>query len=149
MGRPGAREDYVIREKVTPDGYETHDDVEVYLPLGANGLPPEVTEEITNVVAPGRINIHKTGHGGVDLEGAVFTLYIDNPTVGEFDEQDGHRHAADMRDRRGRRLLLRQPRTGQLHRRRDDDATRVRHRRSGGDDDRHRSGAAERRSGRG
>jgi hypothetical protein len=75
--------DYWLRETTTPAGYDTADDTSVSLGLGGQanqGATASVT--ISDPVVPGTVVINKTGTGGVALAGAVFTLYVDNPTVG-------------------------------------------------------------------
>ena len=85
-----------------------------------------------------RINVHKRGINGTDLEGATFTLYVDNAVVGEFDAQTDTDTGESARPTPTATCLVRRTRARQLHRRRDDDTERVRHRGSAGGRDRHR-----------
>ncbi|MDX6677143.1 MAG: hypothetical protein QOE31_1195, partial [Solirubrobacteraceae bacterium] len=74
---------YWLVETTTPGGYDTAPNTAVTVPIGSQaGQGATVELNISDPVVPGTINIHKTGIGGSDLNGATFTLYVDNPTVG-------------------------------------------------------------------
>jgi hypothetical protein len=71
--------DYWLKETVTPPGYSTVDPEPVTVPIGSGeGTGATVPVNIADPVVNGTINIHKKGINGSDLEGATFTLYVNN-----------------------------------------------------------------------
>jgi uncharacterized surface anchored protein len=81
---------YWLVESTTPAGYDTADDTSVTVPLGSQaGQGATVGVNISDPVVPGTIDIHKTGINGTALEGATFTLYVNNaPLAGPRGAED-------------------------------------------------------------
>jgi hypothetical protein len=70
--------DYWLVETGIPAGYTAVADRAFTIDVGSSpGTGDTETFELTDSAAPGRINIHKTGIGGLALAGATFTLYDD------------------------------------------------------------------------
>jgi hypothetical protein len=82
--------DYWVVETTTPAGYDTAQDESVTVPLGSSpNTGGVVGVTISDPVVPGTVNIHKTGLNGSDLNGATFTLYVNNsPTAGPRGGED-------------------------------------------------------------
>jgi len=76
--------DYWLVETVTPAGYDTADPTSVNVGIGGQaGQGATVNVPISDPVVNGTVVINKTGTGGVSLNGATFTLYVNNaPTTG-------------------------------------------------------------------
>jgi hypothetical protein len=75
--------DYWLRESTTPPGYDSAADTSVNVPIGSQaGQGATVNVPISDPVVPGAVSITKTGIDGTALNGAEFTLYQDNATIG-------------------------------------------------------------------
>jgi uncharacterized surface anchored protein len=75
---------HTVLETAAPNGHSVASPASQSVSVSAaatcsSGTPATVT--FNDPVVPGTINIHKTGNGGA-LQGAAFTLFVDNPTVG-------------------------------------------------------------------
>ena len=69
---------YTVTETTTPPGYNTA----ASQPTTISGTTPTVSLNFTDPRKPGTVNIHKTDDAGTALQGAAFTLYLDNAPVG-------------------------------------------------------------------
>ena len=74
---------YCVVETVTPVGHDTADPQCITLALNDT-----VLLEFVNDRQPATVNILKKDDADNVLEGAVFTLYVDNETIGEFGGTD-------------------------------------------------------------
>ena len=81
---------YWVVETTTPNGYDTAPEQTVVVGTGAAAHVGDVDNlTFADPVVNGRVTITKTDDADNPLNGATFTLYVDNPTVG------GTRTAAD------------------------------------------------------
>ena len=78
---------YWVVETGTPAGYVTAADQTVEVGVGGSpGVGDSESLSFVDAIADGRIEVHKTGFGGADLQGATFTLYVDaDPLTASFD----------------------------------------------------------------
>ncbi len=98
--------EYWLVESTAPAGYDKAADERVSMPLGSQpGQGATVAVTIADPVAPGTVNIHKTGLNGTALGGATFTLYVNNPGLAAPRGQRGHDPRDEgVHDRRRRQL---------------------------------------------
>ena len=75
--------DYWVVETGIPDGYSAAPEQQVTVGLGgAPNTGDSDTLDFVDPAVPGTVNITKRDDAGNLLQGAEFTLYTDNPTVG-------------------------------------------------------------------